>query len=164
MADRDLTVAATFPQLRADVPPWGNAGGGFGESTVLKFHIDIDEIQTQGGFTIGSTDVLHLWDIPIGTEIRKVMWIVRTAATDTTSTVNCGDSDSAACFGAALALSAADVVGGSAVTTDAYAIVGGRLYKAANILHMTFATAAPAGAVFDVYVYATMLQPEERDI
>jgi hypothetical protein len=157
MADRDLTIAATFPQLRADAAPWGNAGGGFGESTVLKFHIDIDEIEAQAGYTIGSTDVLHLWDIPIGTEIRKVMWVVRTAATDVSSTVNCGDTDSAACFGAALALSAADVVGGSAVATDAYAIIGGRLYKAANILHMTFATAVPAGAVFDLYVYATMV-------
>jgi hypothetical protein len=156
MADRDLTTT-TFSDYNASAPPWGNAGNGFGESTVLKFHIDIDAIEDVAGYTIGSSDVLHLWDIPIGTEIRKVMWVVRTAATDTSSTVACGDSDSAACFGAALALSAADVVGGSAVTTDAYAIVGGRLYKAANILHLTFATAVPAGAVFDLYVYATMV-------
>jgi hypothetical protein len=157
MADRDLTVAATYPQFNAGVAPWGTTGEGFGYSTVLKFHVDIDEIQTQGGITIGSTDVLHLWDIPIGTEIRKVMWVCRTAATDTTSTIAIGDTDSAACYSAALALSAADVVGGSAVSTDAYAIVGGRLYKAANILHVTFATAVPAGAVFDIYVYATMV-------
>lgn len=157
MADRDLTVAATYPQFNASVAPWGNAGVGFGESTVLKFHIDIDQIQTQGGFTVGSTDALHLWDIPIGTEIRKVMTVVRTAPTDTTSTVAVGDTDSAACYQAAGTMSAADVVLGSAVTTDAYAIVGGRLYKAANILHVTFGTAVPAGAVFDLYVYATLV-------
>lgn len=156
MADRDLTTT-TFADFNASVAPWGNAGGGFGESTVLKFHIDIDAIQTTGEFTVGSTDALHLWDIPIGTEIRKVMLVVRTAPTDTTSTAAIGDTDSAACYMAATTLSAADVVGGSAVTTDAYAIVGGRLYTAANILHVTFATAAPAGAVFDLYVYATMV-------
>jgi len=156
MADRDLTTS-TFSSFTSDVAPWGNAGNGFGEPTVIKFHIDIDEIATLGGYTIGSTDVLHLWDIPIGTEIRKVMMVCRTAPTATTCTVNCGDSDSAACFMAATTLSAAGIIGGSAVTTDAYAIVGGRLYTAANILHMTFATAAPAGAVFDLYVYATMV-------
>jgi hypothetical protein len=156
MADRDLTTT-TYSDFNAGVSPWGNAGNGFGESTVLKFHIDVDDIQTTGGYTIGATDALHLWDIPIGTEIRKVMAVVRTAATDTTSTIAVGDTDSAACYCAATALSAAGVVIGSAVTTDAYAIVGGRLYKAANILHVTFGTAVPAGAVFDLYVYATMV-------
>jgi len=163
MADRDLTTT-TFADFNATVPPWGNAGNGFGESTVLKFHIDVDEIATTGGYTVGSTDVLHLWDIPIGTEIRKVLAIVRTAATDTTSTIAIGDTDSAACYAAATALSAADVCIGSAVTTDAYAIVGGRLYSATNILHVTFATAAPAGAVFDLYVYATMINPGESGL
>jgi hypothetical protein len=157
MAEHDLTVAATYPQFNAGVAPWGNAGSGFGESTVLKFHIDIDELEETLG-TIGSTDVLHLWDIPIGTEIRKVMIVTRhldTAAGGVT--VSCGDTDSAACFVAATALPAVSSVIGSAVTTDAYAIVGGRLYKAANILHLTFGTAVPAGAIFDVYVYCTMV-------
>jgi hypothetical protein len=154
MADRDLTDYAAF---NADAAPWGNAGSGFGESTVLKFHVDVDEIEAAEGYTIGSTDVLHLWDVPIGTEIRKVLMVVRTAATATTSTVNCGDSDQAAGWMSAQALDAAGTVHGSDISTDTYPIIGGRLYLAANILHCTFATAAPAGAVFDVYVYATMV-------
>ena len=161
MANRDLT---DFAQFKAAAPSWGLAGNGFGESTVFKFHIDIDAIATEGGYTIGSTDVLYLWDIPIGVEIRKVMMIVRTAPTDVTSTAAVGDSDSAACYMAATTLSAADVVGGSAVTTDAYAIVGGRLYIAANILKMTFATAVPAGAVLDLYVFATMIPASETGL
>lgn len=156
MGDIDLT-ASTYSAYNASAAPWGNAGNGYGESTVLKFHIDIPDIEATGGITVGSTDVLHLWDIPIGTEIRKVMMVVRTAATDVTSTVNCGDSDSAACWMSATTLAAANQVHGSDVTTDAYAILGGRLYTAANILHATFATAVPAGAVFDIYVYATMV-------
>jgi hypothetical protein len=161
MADRDLTDYAAF---KAAAPPWGLAGNGFGESTVLKFHVDVDQIQTDEGYTIGSTDVLHLWDIPIGVEIRKVMMICRTPATDITSTVNCGDSDQAAAYMSAIALSAADVVHGSDVSTDAYAILGGRLYMAANILHATFATAVPAGAVFDIYVFATMIPATETGL
>ena len=155
MADRDLT---DFAQFNADYPPWGNAGSGFGESTVLKFHVDINAVATEGAYTIGSTDVLHLWDIPIGTEIRKVMVVTRALDTAVGGvTVSCGDTDSAACFMAATALPAVGSVIGSAVSTDAYAIVGGRLYKAANILHITFGTAVPAGAIFDVYVFATMV-------
>ena len=161
MADRDLT---NFVQFKAAAPPWGIAGSGFGESTVLKFHIDIDAIATTGGYTVGSTDVLQLWDIPIGVEIRKVMMIVRTAPTAPTCTVNCGDSVSAACYMAATTLSAADVVGGSAVTTDAYAIVGGKLYTAVGLLQCTFATAAPAAAVFDLYVFATMIPATETGL
>jgi hypothetical protein len=156
MADRDLTTS-TYSAFNSSAAPWGTAGDGYGVPTVLKFHVDCDAIDTLGGFTTGSTDVYHLWDIPVGWEIRKVFIVVRTAPTDVTSTIAIGDSDSAACFMAATTMSAADVVGGSAVTTDAYAIVGGRLYIAANILHVTFATAAPAGAVFDVYVLATKI-------
>lgn len=155
MAERDLT---DYAQFKAAYPPWGNAGNGFGESTVLKFEVDIAAIEAELGAAIGSTDVFHLWDIPLGTEIRKVM--VVTKALDTAIggvTVSCGDSQSAACFMAATALPAVGSAIGSEVTTDAYAIVGGRLYKAANILHLTFGTAVPAGAKFDVYVYATMV-------
>lgn len=156
MADRDLTTT-TFKDFNGSSVPWGTTGNGYGDHFVLKFHLDIDDIATAGGYTIGSTDVLHLWDIPAGTEIRKVMMVVRTAPTATTCTAAVGDTDSAACYMAATTLSAADVLGGSAVTTDAYAIIGGRLYIAANILHVTFATAAPAGAVFDLYVLGTKI-------
>lgn len=156
MGDIDLT-ASTYSAYNASAAPWGTTGDGWGHNFVLKFHIDIADIEATGAITVGSTDVLHLWDIPIGTEIRKVFMVVRTAPTDVTSSVNCGDSTSAACFMAATTMSAAGIIGGSQPTTDAYAIVGGRLYTAANILHATFATAVPAGAVFDLYVLGTMV-------
>jgi hypothetical protein len=156
MGEIDLT-ASTYGSYNGSVAPWGNAGNGYGESTVLKFHIDIDNIESVGGITVGSTDVLHLWDIPIGTEIRKVLCVLRTAPTATTCTVNCGDSEQAAGWMSAFTLAAAGDLHGSDITTDNYPIIGGRLYLAANILHMTFAAAVPAGAVFDLYVYATLV-------
>jgi len=157
MSEHDLTTT-TYSAFNASNPPWGNAGSGFGESTVLKFHIDIADIEDLLGSSIGASDVLHLWDIPIGTEIRHVMIVTRALDTAVGGvTVSCGDSTSAAAFMGAIALPAVSAAIGSALTTDAYAILGGRVYTAANILHLTFGTAVPAGAIFDLYVYCTMV-------
>jgi hypothetical protein len=155
MADHDVTG---FSQFVSTAPAWGTSGDGYGRTSIMKFHIDIAALEAELATTIGSTDVLHLWDIPIGVEIRKVMIVTRhldTAAGGVT--VSCGDTTSAAAYCAATALPAVGSAIGSATTTDAYAIVGGRLYVAANILHLTFGTAVPAGAIFDVYVLCSFI-------
>lgn len=146
----DATELAAYTN---QVPKWD---GGYGHRCVMKFHVDMAELASDLGATIdgSAADVVQLWDIPQGCIIEKVLMNVTTAE-GAAATVAVGDGDSAACYMAATSINALTTTtkGGSAITTDAYAIVGGKLYKTADTLDLTFATAADIDlAVFDLYV------------
>lgn len=145
--------ATELTQFTSQAPAWG---GGFGHRTVMKFHVDMAAISTSLAATINGSaaDVVQIWDIPQGCIIEKVLMNVTTVE-GAAATVAVGDGDSAACYMAATSINALTTTtkGGSAVTTDAYAIIGGKLYKTADTLDLTFATAADIdAAVFDLYV------------
>jgi hypothetical protein len=155
-------VTALVPFSNAS-PSWGTSGDGFGRDAIMKFHVDIDAINTELGDTLTTNDTVTLWHIPIGTEIRKAFIYVEKAATATTCELEVGDGDT---LGTAttqdgymhiIALSAAGVVHGSETSGDDYAIVGGRLYTSASHLMLKFETAAPTGAIFDLYLLCTFI-------
>ena len=145
--------ATEFAEFTSSVAPWG---GGYGQDAVLKFHVDMAAIAAELAATVdgSAADIVQIWDIPQGCIIEKVLMNVTTAE-GAAATVAVGDGDSAACYMAATSINALTTTtkGGSAVTTDAYAIIGGKLYKTADTLDLTFATAADIDlAVFDLYV------------
>ena len=160
MADHNVTA---FTQFVSTQPAWGTSGDGFGRDAVMKFHFDIGAIATELGDTLTTNDTVTFWHIPIGTEIRKVLLVVKTAPTATTCALLVGDGDT---LGTAtqddgylqhIDMSAAGVIHGSETSGDHYASVGGRLYSSASHLMLSFATAAPTGAIFDLYVLCTFI-------
>ena len=135
-----------------------NAPTGFGSSAIVKLHVDMSVVPGQLAATIdgSSSDVIQLWDIPIGCHIKCVLLDVTTAE-GATATVAIGDGDSTAGYLAATSINSAAKT--ATLITDAYGAVGGKLYAAADTLDLLFATAADIdAAVFDVYVYCDFLQ------
>jgi len=144
--------ATAFAQFVSPAPSWGNAGAGFGNFAVMKFHVDMEAIATELAATVdgSSSDVLQIWDIPVGTHILSVRVDVTTAE-GATATVAVGDGDSTAGYLAAFSINA--VASKMTLTTDAYGATCGRTYAATDTLDLLFATAADIdAAVFDVYV------------
>lgn len=145
----DCTALAQF---KGTMPSWGNAGNGFGQFAVLKFHVDMSEVASDLAATIdgSASDVIQLWDIPAGTQILGVRVNVTTAE-GAAATVAVGDGDSTAGYLAAFSINA--VADKMTLTSDAYGATCGRTYTDTDTLDLLFATAADIdAAVFDVYV------------
>lgn len=144
----DATALAQFVN---QAPAWGTSGDGFGRFSVMKFHCDMGAIATSLAATIdgSASDVVQIWDIPVGCHILSVLLDVTTAE-GATATVAIGDGTSTAGYLAATSINAVAKTG--TIITDAFGAVGGKLYAATDTLDLLFATAADIDtAVFDVY-------------
>ena len=159
--------ASEFAQFKSTAPAWGGSGDGFGNFSVLKFHVDMKEVSDELAAAVdgSASDTIAIWDIPAGVHILSVLMNV-TKAEGATATVAIGDSDSAAGWMAATSINALSVpvatgvaaFGGTAVSTDTYGVIGGKMYKAVNSLKLLFATATDIDlAVFDIYVICCFL-------
>jgi len=145
--------ATGFAEFVSQVAPWG---GGAGQFSVLKFHVDMAAIAAELAATVdgSAADIVQLWDIPVGCKILGVLVNVTTVE-GAAATVAIGDGTQPAGFMAAGSINALTTTTmlGSSTATDAYAIIGGKLYLTTDTLDLTFATAADIDlAVFDVYV------------
>lgn len=154
--------ATTLSGFISAAPRYGGAGMGQGVFNVLKFHIDMAKMKAALGTIDGATsDTIDIWDIPLGTHVLSVLLVV-TGAEASAATVAIGDQNNAAgwCAATSLASVMTTTLAGTEITTDVYGLVGGRLYKAANTLRLTFGTLADIkAAVFDIYVIAAFLLP-----
>lgn len=147
----DATALAQFVK---QAPLWG---GGYGHSSVMKFHVDMEELAADLAATIdgSASDVIQLWDIPAGTHIQAVLVNVTTAE-GAAATITIGDGTSAAGFLASTSINSVAATG--TIITDAFGATGGKLYTATDTLDIVFGTAADIDvAVFDVYVICTMI-------
>jgi len=128
---------------------------GTGVFTILKFHVDMSSLASDLAATIdgSSSDVVQLWDIPVGTQILGVLLNVTTKE-GATATMAVGDGDSTAGYLAATSINSTGYTG--TITTDAYGAAT-KVYAATDTLDLLFATDSDIDtAVFDLYVYALM--------
>jgi hypothetical protein len=159
--------ASEFAQFKGTQPAWGSSGEGFGRFSVMKFHVDMEAVSDELAATVSgaASDTIAIWDIPAGCHILSVLMNVTTVE-GAAATVAIGDSDNSAGWMAATSINALSVnattgvagFGGTAISTDTYGIIGGRMYAAVNSLKLLFATAADIDtAVFDIYVICCFL-------
>lgn len=140
----DCTSLAQFAGTNA---PYGR--GSFG---VVKLHVDIPSIISAKSITLdgSASDVLQVWDIPVGCCIMKVMIDVTTAE-GATCTVDIGDGGDPDGYLDGGNINAVAKVAGA--YNVGYA--AGLCYAATDTLDITFTDEATvANAIFDVYVYA----------
>ena len=144
--------ATEFSQFECNGAPYGS--GVFG---IVKLHCDMAAIAAELAATVdgSASDVIQLWDIPIGTMILGVLLDVTTPE-GAAATVAVGDGDSTAGYLAATSINSVAKAG--TIITDAYGAAS-KVYAAADTLDLLFATDADIDtAVFDVYVYCLFNQ------
>jgi len=143
----DATAQGPFVGIRA---PYGGPGA----FAVVKLHIDMAAVTTALAATVdgSQSDVLQVWDIPVGTCILGCLLKV-TKAEGTTCTCTVGTNAGANVYIAAgTDLNSTSTIAGTAAG-DTYGTA--RLVNAsADTLDVLFATAADIDlCVFDIYVY-----------
>jgi hypothetical protein len=158
--------ASEFSQFVGTKPAWGGSGNGYGQQSVMKFHVDMKEVSDELAATVdgSAADTVAIWDIPAGTYISAVFMNV-TKAEGAAATVSVGDTDTAAGWMAATNINALSIpvatgvaAFGKTIASDTYGLLHGKAYGAVNSLILTFATAADIDlAVFDIYVLCTFI-------
>lgn len=141
------TDCTSLAQFAGTNPPYGT--GYFG---IVKLHCDMASIASAKSIVINgsASDVLQVWDIPVGTQIIGCMISVTTAE-GAAATVAVGDGTNTAGYLAATSINAVAKTG--MIVTDAYAAAT-KVYAATDTIDLLFATAADIdAAVFDVYLY-----------
>lgn len=124
-----------------------------GETGIMEIVFDCSKkySATAGSYAaIAATDVIELFQVPIGMKVYDATLTVLTPAT-AAATASVGDASSAAGFIAAgTAMNAAAGTQVGTVVGDAYglAAAGGKLYTAADTVDITFAAQVPTPCVF----------------
>jgi hypothetical protein len=125
--------ASAFAQFSV-VPGWGTSGDGFGRFSVVKLHLDWAEIKAGLGVAIdcNADDTIKVWDIPANVHVLSVLLKVTTASTNSgTATVEVGDTTTPAGWLAETSIKTATDTG--TLISDAYGVVGGKMYSTARI-------------------------------
>jgi len=141
----DCTALTQFTGSKA---PYGS-----GNFSILKFHVDMAAITAEKGITVdgSASDVIQLWDIPLGTCILGGYVKVITAE-GAAATVTVGTNAGTEVLVSAVNINSAGTVGALdlADTHGAAHMV----FATADTLDLLFATDSDIDtAVFDVYVY-----------
>src|SRR4030042_710492 len=146
----DATAQTPFAGTRAGY-------GGPGAFSIVKLHVDMGDVTTALGATIdgSASDVLEVWDIPVGTHILGCLLKVTTAEGAACTCAVGTNAGASTLIAAGTDLNSTATIVGTAVG-DTYGAA--RMVNAtADTLDVVFATCADVDtAGFDIYVYFVM--------